>query len=326
MNGICPEQCGETRARDTALFLLSGVEPPTKEARESMNSCVKGVDPGAWFTWSPSAQPAAHVLKSEPPADAIMLLTNLDLEIRAWTEMSDYLGTTNRFGPQSAARIVLAWGKWLMTMSSRVKALEAWWNNTPNVKISKGNGGADIVSELQNVRAWPDPTYDTKSVWVARSCVVAALDTLLNAPIIVLSRVIFRLSSKMGIVKTPGSAHSALNESTLNQPTRFGTCASKSKNVEMAGTGMHIFSQTGADGESEPQFKTDELYKSLMGKAPPGPKVDQTAENAIMSTFMSDAMGAVAMNNTIPLPLAMIVVWNCPGLHMALVQKLIKQK
>jgi hypothetical protein len=220
--------------------------------------------------------------------------------------------------------MVLAWGKWLMTMSSRVKALEAWWNNTPGLKIPKAESSTDVISELQNVKAWPDSVYDTKSVWVARSCVAAALDTLLNSPIIVLSRVIFRLSSKMGIIKPPMGAQSALNESTLNQPTRFGTCASRSKNIEITGTGMHIFSQTSA-GEEE-TVKTDELYKSLMGKPPPGLKLVQTPGNAIMSTFMSDAMGAVAMDNTIPLPLAMVVVWNCPGLHMALVQKLIKQK
>ena len=337
MQSICPSQCGEQRNTDTAMILLNGIKLPTETARIELQQSIVGVDPGLWFGWEPAPKQAQQLMSLPVPKDALLLLQELSVEASAWERAVNYIVERDpkmRFGQQSASKLILCWSKWMSCMQSRMMTLFKWWEGQVDTPLQPR--ACDVVKELQDIEVWPDESENNISMWVGRCCCATALDIIMNTPIIALSRTIFNLKSEMGLPKMDPRWESALHECTLGQSLRFSNCQTARPRYEQEGVMMYTLSAT-KFAQQAAERDVGALYEELMGKPmqdtvgePSDGQVMKEAEAEslsmrVMNQFMNECLSVVALSNKeIPLSLAMICVWCCPALHMALLIGLLK--
>jgi hypothetical protein len=335
MEGICPSQCGDQRNADTSLILLNGIKLPTEHASLELQQSIVGVDPGAWFSWTPNPKQSQLVMEAQVPQDAMVLLQELGIEASAWERAVNYIverDSRMKFGQQSASKLLLIWSKWMACMQQRIKTLTKWWEGATDTRLELKT--CDIVKDLQELEVWPDEVENNVSMWVGRCCCASALDVIMNAPILSLSRTIFNLKSENGLPSLDPRWESALHECTLGQPTRFQVCRSARPRYEQEGVMMYTLSQTRYAQEAA---DTGKLYEELMGRplndtlnqpiVDAVEKIEKTQVLNVMNQFMNEALSVVALTQrSVPLSLAMVCVWCCSPSHMALHTGLLKPR
>ena len=334
MQSICPSQCGEQRNTDTAMILLNGIKLPTEYSRIELQQSIVGVDPGMWFGWEPAPKQAQKLMSLPVPKNALQLLQDLNLEASAWERAVNYIVERDpnmKFGQQSASKLILCWSRWMSCMQARMLTLMKWWEG--HIETPMPDKTCDITKELQEIEVWPDETENNVSMWVGRCCCATALDIIMNTPILALSRTIFYLKSEMGLPKMDARWESALHECTLGQPMRFANCQTARPRYEQEGVMMYTLSATKYAQEAA-EMDVSALYEKLMGK--PMQSTEPVSESKdeietevmslkVMNQFMNECLSVVALSNKqIPLSLAMLCVWCCPALHMALLIGLLK--